>query len=132
MIQIIKDSAHENLVDPSDWQIYGNESLRERLYETTSSSFANIGLIAPEATSTVRNLLLSLASDDTFQAQNVAARVLAYWYKREPENFFKTIQSFDINSSKKGYQQKSTESITQKDYIGATVAIAIRHIQKLN
>jgi hypothetical protein len=127
IVKIVKDAVHENLLEPSDWQIYGDESLRDRLYEVASISFGEIGLITPEATSSVRDLLLALASDEAFQAQNFAARVLAYWYQYKPENFLKTIQSFGTTSNKKDLYQKNKESITQKDYIGATAAIAVSY-----
>jgi hypothetical protein len=127
IVRIVKDSAKRNLTQPSDWQIYGKDALCERLYEGVSTPFADVGLITAEATSTVHDLLLSLASDDAFHSKNFAAKVLAHWYQRDSEKLLRTLRSFYEIAVNKDVYQKDAESISLQDCVDATVALTVSY-----
>jgi ARC6-like, IMS domain len=127
IVRIVKYSAQDNLTQPSDWQIYGSPVLRERLYEGVSNPFADVGLITAEATSTVHDLLLSLASDEAFHSKNFAAKVLAHWYQRDSEKLLRTLRSFYEIAISRDVYQKDADSLSLQDCVGATVALAVSY-----
>jgi hypothetical protein len=127
IVRIVQNSAQDKLYQPSDWQIYGNSPLRERLYEGVSESFANVGLIAVDSTSPVQNFLLALASDSNFIVQNFAATILADWYKNDTGKFIRTLDFFYNITIENQLNHQDTDPVGPYNRIGATVALAISH-----
>ena len=127
IVRIIQDSTQENFNDLSDEQIYGHTTLQERLYEGVSKPFACVGLVTPEATSPIRDLLNSLASDSEFMSQNFAATVLAYWYQSDAGKLLRTLSFFYEFGVDKQSNQQEQNSFGRQDYRRATVALAISY-----
>ncbi|MBD2096805.1 DUF4101 domain-containing protein [Trichocoleus sp. FACHB-591] len=127
IIEIIDNSAQENFPKLSDYQLYGNDVLRERLYEGTSRAFADVGLVTAEATAPVRDLLITLASNNEFIVQDFVATVLAYWYQGDSDKFLRTLRFFYDFSTNSLSNQEDSHSLNRRDYVGATVALAISY-----
>lgn len=127
IIKILNNSAHGEFPRLSDNQIYGNDVLRERLYEGVSRSFADVGLVAAEATAPVRDLLLTLASSSQFTTQKFVATVLAYWYQSDPDKLLRTLRFFYDFSVNSQPNHEDPSLLDRRDYVGATVALAISY-----
>lgn len=136
IVQMVKESVNsENL----NWELYGNFIRRKQFQNAISQTLSDIGLASTSAMNEVKNPLLILASHYNFNIHNVAASAISKWYinnnmykeisekelSQNQQIFFGTLQQFwSIAIEKENTEQKPE---TWRDYIGATVALAISY-----
>ncbi|WP_414568208.1 hypothetical protein [Nostoc sp. CCY 9925] len=123
IVEMVKESVEK---PPYNWELYGNSIRSERLRNTISQTLSDIGLVSTSATNEVQQLLLRLASEPSFEVQDVAARAIARWYLdgREKEVFI-TLQNFwSIAIEKENNTQKTAD---WQNYIAATVALSVSY-----
>ncbi len=122
MAQMVEDSVGRVYQTSSEWELFGDEFQSQQLRDAIGQTLSEIGLISLSATNAVQNILLSLATNDSIEVRDVAAKAIASWYPDNSKQFYETLQR--LYSVAVG---KHLNSANLAGSIGATVAMTVSY-----
>jgi hypothetical protein len=121
MAQMAEDSVSKVKRSSSDWELFGDDFQSQQLRDVVGQTLGEIGLVSLGATNAVQNTLLSLATHNSIEVRDVAAKAIASWYP--DDRFYETLlYLYSI------VLEEPLDSANRvADYIGATVAMTVSY-----
>ena len=123
IVNLIKESAEEV---PTNLALYGSPLHRSKLREVLAQTLSDLGLVTG-AISAVQDALFQLATNQRFELQEVAAKVIEKWYSLEREKeSLGTLQIFYGRAMDVG--RGTQESREFQDNVIATISLAVTRV----
>ncbi len=140
LVDLVEESVK---IDYRQWELYGSFMRCQKLRDVISDTLSEIALISTSATSAVQSALITLARNNNFFVQNVAAKSIGRW--RDPnvihnehikpnQELFRTLQLFyslaidqekeaQKTALKKLEKPKLLKNITQQNFGQSIIAL---------